>query len=185
MLLEQPRLTTPLSIFVMEAAVVSPLTTGLELFWLLQIRKEEDCVRAAQMISYFMSTLDCGLLRDVYNDQLRLWGERGVFRRIYKQLSLKALVLGTENVADSSDSSVVKPDKIQSLQMLKQCNVLWTRMKCLSCFGLCSCRFVKSVRATLMTALLLLAFVVTHGESVMFVLLFLARLAVTKALQVT
>lgn len=62
---------------------------------------------------------------------------------------------------------------------------LWARMKCLSCFGLCSCRFVKSVRATLMTALLLLAFVVAHGESMMFVLLFLARLAVTKALQVT
>lgn len=62
---------------------------------------------------------------------------------------------------------------------------VWARMKCLSCFGLCSCHFVKSVRATLMTALLLLAFVVAHGESVMLVLLFLARLAVTKASQVT
>ena len=44
-------------------------------------------------------------------------------------------------------------------------------MRRLSCFGLCSCRFVKRVRATLMTALLLLAFFVAHGESVILALI--------------
>ena len=118
MLLEQPQLASPLTIFVMEAAVLSPLTTGLELFWLLQIRKETGCVRSAQVISYLMSTLDCGLLRGVYHDQLRLWGEHGVFRRVYNKLSLKPLVLGTENAADSLDSSRPKLGKIRSISSL-------------------------------------------------------------------
>lgn len=125
MLLEQRVLTTPLTLFLLEAAVLAPLTTGLELFWILQSQKDKGSVRAGQVLARLMSMLDCGLLRGVYQDQLRLWGQQGVFHRLYKDLSLKPLVTGTENAPESPDSSALKLARYRSLRIVSsQTNIL-------------------------------------------------------------